>query len=104
MDPSSIITETQLLDATQELSTSDKLGKVLAAIEHSRVSMETRLGSLAIELSFLHADHRKLRDKVSDGEKTLAALQPLATDNLKATRDLQECVRLLEDRAEDAKE
>ncbi|KAJ1164845.1 hypothetical protein NDU88_005278 [Pleurodeles waltl] len=64
--------------------------------------METWLGSLAEEISFMCIDHHKLADEVTYGEKTLSALHPLADDNWAVIRDLHEHARYLEDRAEDA--
>ncbi|KAJ1138839.1 hypothetical protein NDU88_005220 [Pleurodeles waltl] len=63
--------------------------------------METRLESLATELSFLRDNHHKLKEKVSVGEKTLATLQLLAADNQTAIQDLQERASYLQDRVED---
>ncbi|KAJ1138863.1 hypothetical protein NDU88_005244 [Pleurodeles waltl] len=96
-----MILDTPSLDAATQLSMSDILDKVLAATEHSRVSVETRLGSLASELGFLRDEHLNLVDKVTDGEKTLGVQHLLAEDNQVAIRDLQEHVGLLEDRAEE---
>ncbi|KAJ1202770.1 hypothetical protein NDU88_006566 [Pleurodeles waltl] len=97
-----IIQDTQLLDATPQLSTSDNLDKVLATFEHSRASLENKLGSLVTEMSFLHNDHHKLAENVLYGEKTLATLQPLANDNQGAIRELQNRIQHLEDRVEHA--
>ncbi|KAJ1143775.1 hypothetical protein NDU88_010079 [Pleurodeles waltl] len=63
--------------------------------------METRLCTLTTELSSILDDHSKLLDKVSDREKALATLHPLATDNQSATQNLQAGVQQLEDKAED---
>lgn len=60
----------------QELSLSEKMDKVLAAIEHSRVSIEERLGSITTDITLIRDDHRKLAEKVSEGEKALISMQP----------------------------
>ncbi|KAJ1118398.1 hypothetical protein NDU88_006589 [Pleurodeles waltl] len=97
----SVIPDTPLLELTPPLSMWDKVDIVLGAIEHSWVSMETRLGTLVTELSFLHDNHCKLSGKVSEGEIALTTLHPLATDNQYAIRNLQERVCQLEDKVED---
>lgn len=61
--------------ASTELTLSEKIDKLLAAIEHSRVSMEERLGNITTDISLLRDDHRKLADKVSDWEKIIATMQ-----------------------------
>ncbi|KAJ1143540.1 hypothetical protein NDU88_009848 [Pleurodeles waltl] len=61
--------------------------------------MEADLRSLVTELTILRDEHRKLKDCVTEGEQTLAVIQPQTLDNLQAIEDLQEYVHLLEEHA-----
>ncbi|KAJ1097536.1 hypothetical protein NDU88_002654 [Pleurodeles waltl] len=72
----SFILDTPRLDDTPRRSMLDMLDRVLAAIEHFWASMEAKHGSLAADFASLQDDHRKLVDRVSDGEKTLFIIQP----------------------------
>lgn len=79
---------------------STKLDKVLVAIEHSRVTMETKFGKLASDLNILRDDHRKLADKVKHGEKTLQSIEPQVQLHQSAISELQSRVAALEHKAD----
>ena len=80
----------------------DKLDKILAAIESSRISMETKISSIAHDVNILREDHRKLTDRVKQTEQSITTLRPQVTDSTTQTNDLLDRVRFLEGRAEDA--
>ena len=78
-----------------------KLDIVLAAIEKSRVSMESKISSLAHDFNIMLEEHRKLKDRVKNTENLLAELKPMTPANEGTLQDLRERVRFLEGRAED---
>ena len=80
----------------------DKLDRILAAIESSRISMETKISSIAHDVNILRDDHRKLTEKVKQTEQSITTLKPQVTDNTTQMHDLLDRVRFLEGRAEDA--
>ena len=80
----------------------DKLDRILAAIESSRISMESKISSVAHDVNILRDDHRKLTEKVKQTEQSISILRPEVTDNTTQTHDLLDRVRFLEGRAEDA--
>ncbi|KAJ1148330.1 hypothetical protein NDU88_001167 [Pleurodeles waltl] len=83
--------------------TDDKLNRDNAAIENSWVSIENKIDSLVAELGFIRDDHHKFMDRVTEGEKPLAELQPQFTAKQHAIWNLLNRVRVLEGRAEVSK-
>ncbi|KAJ1186727.1 hypothetical protein NDU88_003508 [Pleurodeles waltl] len=80
----------------------DKLDAVLLAIDSTRTSVEAKIDMVSSDLGLLHADDRKLGDRVALVEQTVMALLP-RTDNLETSlKELKDKVRMLEQRAEDA--
>ncbi|KAJ1177653.1 hypothetical protein NDU88_002905 [Pleurodeles waltl] len=73
-----------------------KLHPVLEAIEHTRISLETRIANMATDLPLLHADHRKLADKVTVSVQTIVELQPKTQRMESSLRTLLEHVQALE--------
>ncbi|KAJ1171748.1 hypothetical protein NDU88_003606 [Pleurodeles waltl] len=67
--PSLILDTPQLADMPA-LSLLDKLDKLLAAAEHTQVSMEAKFCSLAADFGFLQDDHCNFVDRVSNSERT----------------------------------
>ena len=92
----------ELSQSNQVQSLDSKLDAVLVAIEQSRSSLENKIDTVAADLSLLHADHRKLVDKVQEAEHTLTQLQPEVKSLDVSVQSLLERVRFLEGRAEDA--
>ena len=86
----------------QTQSLDSKLDAVLVAIDQSRSSLENKIDTVAADLSLLHADHRKLVDKVNEAERVLTQLQPEVKTLDESVQSLLERVRFLEGRAEDA--
>ena len=97
---------TRSLSATSSETSSPaveaKLDTILAAIESSRISTETKIGELAQEFNILRDEHGKLKGRITDTERALAELQPQTTSHQQTISDLQDRVRFLEGRAEDA--
>ena len=54
----------------------DKLDIILAAIEKSRVYMESTISSLPQDFNVLRDKHGKLRDRVKNTEQALTDLEP----------------------------
>lgn len=79
-------------------SISDKLDQVLAAIDLSRVSMEERLGTLTTDISLIRDDHRKLADRVVEGEKIVADLQPTVKAQQTTLQAVLNCLTTMEER------
>ena len=94
--------DTESSSANQTQSLDSKLDAVLAAIEQSRSSLEQKIDTVAADLSLLHADHRKLTDRVQETERTLSQLQPEVKSLDESVLSLLDRVRFLEGRAEDA--
>ena len=81
---------------------SDKLDKILAAIEHTHESLVSKIDSVAVGLNLLRDDHRKLADRVSHSEKDIVELKLTVTGVQTILNDLTDRVRYLEGRAEEA--
>ncbi|KAJ1140723.1 hypothetical protein NDU88_007067 [Pleurodeles waltl] len=56
----------------------DKLGIVLLAIDGTGTSLDSKIDTVSSDLGLLHADHKKLADKVTLVEKTVTTLPPRA--------------------------
>ncbi|KAJ1085121.1 hypothetical protein NDU88_005254 [Pleurodeles waltl] len=52
----------------------EKLDAVLLAIDNTRTSLESKIDMVSLDLSLLHADHRKLADRVTLVERDTQAL------------------------------
>ncbi|KAJ1139770.1 hypothetical protein NDU88_006135 [Pleurodeles waltl] len=63
------------LDTTLK-SHSAQFDKVLQAILDTKTSLETRINTIATDVTLLRADHRKLADRVEEMESSFAALCP----------------------------
>ncbi|KAJ1099989.1 hypothetical protein NDU88_005079 [Pleurodeles waltl] len=64
--------------------------------------MESALGFLVSELSYLKDNHQRVPNWVSEGEKTLDEIQPQTASNQSAIQDLQERIWMMAEREEDA--
>ena len=99
-------TQTQLNtedDVASHIKAMDaKLDSVLNAISQTRTSLEDKIGTVSADLSLLHADHRKLAEKVHMAEQKIAILEPAVVENTESLQPLLDRVRFLEGRAEDA--
>lgn len=84
-----------------DLSISDKLDRVLAAIELSRVSMEERLGTLTTDISLIRDNHRKLANRVNEGGKLIADLQPTVKQQQTTIRNVLTRLSTMEERLDD---
>ncbi|KAJ1197017.1 hypothetical protein NDU88_000880 [Pleurodeles waltl] len=67
----------------------DKLDLTLQEIRESRMAVEHRIDSIALDLGILRDDHKKLADKVSAVEGTLTELVPQHAQNLDNLADFQ---------------
>ena len=83
-------------------SIQQQLGQILAAIKGTRESLEERIDNVAQGLDLLKDDHNKLKGRVVAVEKALIEARPNASALETRTTDLEERVRYLEGRAEDA--
>ena len=52
------------------------LDKILQAIADTKSTLQSQIGSVAMELGLLRADHRSLSERVKSNEGTLGELQP----------------------------
>lgn len=89
---------------------SSKLDAVLAAVEkleetinQTRTSLESKIDKVAIDLTHLRADHRKLADRTATLETTIADIKPQVVQTDKRVQKLLNRVEFLEERTEDAK-
>ncbi|KAJ1101676.1 hypothetical protein NDU88_006741 [Pleurodeles waltl] len=89
------------LDATLK-SHSAQFNKVLQAILNTKTSLETRIATIATDVTLLQADHRKLTDHVEETESSLAALRPTVQDLHFQLKQMQLDLTTLHTRAEDA--
>ena len=78
------------------------LDKILNAIAESRDTLQQQIGSVAVELGLLRADHTKLSGRVTTHEAVLKTIQPEHQQIQQQLKGLTERVKLLENRAEDA--
>ena len=86
----------QLQSTRHEHTLETKLDAVLAAIEHTRTSLEHKIDMIAADLSLLPADHHKLADKVCNKDQTLAVLQSARQTLEDSVQTLTHRFRLLE--------
>lgn len=91
----------KLATTPPDLSISEKLDRVLVAIELSRASMEELLGTLTTDISFIKNDHRKLADRVNEGGKIMADLQPKVKEQQTTMRDVLTRLLTMEERIND---
>ncbi|KAJ1101508.1 hypothetical protein NDU88_006575 [Pleurodeles waltl] len=82
-------------------SLEDKLDRILLATEDSKMSLETKIDPVASDLTLLHADHRKVADKVVMAEQSIETLQPKTQSRKSSLETLADCVQILEQGAED---
>lgn len=89
--------------------TSSKLDAALAAVEklgetlnQTRASLEGKIDKVAIDLTHLRADHRKLADRTTAVESAVADIAPTVTATDKHVQNLLNRVEFLEGRVEDA--
>ncbi|KAJ1099297.1 hypothetical protein NDU88_004399 [Pleurodeles waltl] len=89
--------------STDDLSLQETiLDTVLLAIRESREALEKKIDNLAMDLTLLRDDHRKLKERVGTNKTLLTAVtltQKATTAELTA---LTSCIKILETRAEDA--
>ena len=78
------------------------LNKILDAIAESKNTLQKQIGSVAVELELLRADHNKLSERVKTTETTLETLQPEQQRTQQQLTGLKERVLTQENRAEDA--
>ena len=104
LDPSS----TMQLPATDESTpiaphpSEDKLDRILAAVEHTRECLESKIDTVAANLSLLRDDHKKLSERVTATERSLSEFQPTSKELQSQLHELTDRVRFLEGRVEDA--
>ncbi|KAJ1082321.1 hypothetical protein NDU88_002489 [Pleurodeles waltl] len=89
------------LDTTLK-SHSAQFDKVLQAILDTKTSLETRIDTIATDVTLLRADDRKLADRVEETESSLAALCPTVQDLHSQLKQMQLDLTALHARAEDA--
>ena len=63
-----------------EAHQTDKLDQILAAITVTRERLESKIDGVTEGLNLLRDDHRKLKERVAQSEKTLSHLQPSVTE------------------------
>ena len=90
------------LQKQSDPSIQQQLGQILAAIKGTRESLEGRIDNVAQGLDLLKDEHNKLKCRVVTIEKSLTEVQPSVKALEVRTVDLEERVRYLEGRAEDA--
>ncbi|KAJ1204422.1 hypothetical protein NDU88_008200 [Pleurodeles waltl] len=88
------------LDTTLK-SHSAQFDKVLQAILDTKMSLETRIDTIATDVTLLRADNRKLADGVEETESSLAALCPTVQDLHSQLKQMQLDLTTLQNRAED---
>ncbi|KAJ1174970.1 hypothetical protein NDU88_000261 [Pleurodeles waltl] len=76
-------------DASREGRDDPTLQDVLQAITASRVALEGKIDALAMDLTVLRDDHRRLAEKVSTTDKQLKELLPEVKDATKSTKQLE---------------
>ncbi|KAJ1083403.1 hypothetical protein NDU88_003562 [Pleurodeles waltl] len=91
---------TQVTCSPKKLSLEIKLDMVLGAIEQSSVSLETKIDTVAFDLTLLNADPCKLADKGVLTEQTLEDIHPQTSNAAAAAQSLQDQVKR-EDAAEE---
>ncbi|KAJ1165689.1 hypothetical protein NDU88_006106 [Pleurodeles waltl] len=80
----------------------DKLDIILQEIRDSRQAIEKKLGSIMIELNILKDDQKKLSDRMKQTESNVAEILPTHKENKDAIEHLQQQVKALQERVEDA--
>lgn len=63
--------------------------------------MEEQLGTITTDISLIRDYHRKLADRVKEGEKTLADLQPAISTQWKSLQVAHDRLAALEERLDD---
>ncbi|KAJ1192956.1 hypothetical protein NDU88_002262 [Pleurodeles waltl] len=76
--------------------------KILQAIQDTKTTLETKIDTISQEVNLLHADTRKLADRVDDTESSLATMQPTVQDLQTQMSQLRMEVSSLHCRAEEA--
>ena len=67
-----------------------------------RERLEMKIDDVAVGLTLLRDDHKKLSDRVVQAERSLVDLRPQVSDHHDQLLDLTDRIRFLEGRAEDA--
>ncbi|KAJ1216047.1 hypothetical protein NDU88_003653 [Pleurodeles waltl] len=76
--------------------------KIGVNLEQTRTSLENRIDKATSDFDLLHADHRKLVNRVHDVEHTPSEIQVTTCESVSLVKTLMDCVRTLDNRAEDA--
>ena len=78
-----------------------QLDKILEAITASREALEQKIETVVVDMTILHADQRKVAERVSIAETSLMGLQPVVSANNTRLESLQGRLAVMERRMED---
>ncbi|KAJ1114620.1 hypothetical protein NDU88_002855 [Pleurodeles waltl] len=80
----------QTVSSQLTISEEAKLDTVMSVIEHSRTSLETKINSVASDMTLQQSDPCKLADRVAIAEQTLKGLQTQTSNVTTALQALQD--------------
>ena len=85
-----------------EVKEGPSLADIMQAIKASREALESKIDTLATDMGLLRDDHRKLTERVASTEKEITGMSPELKLLRSQMNEVENKVRVLEGRAEDA--